>query len=169
VKRLERKQKEEYEFKNTGLAKQADFLRKMSDWMEDGLRVKLEEELGPVPQNLLQVISAGESLLEDRLHLLKIADTYGWSAVAEFTATDLARNEAEEKKLKKIAKEKEAKQAKLNERKWAAKNKVAHGEDESLDDSFSAADILDNSYDDDDGESPWHISDNVDITSDGEE
>ena len=124
VKRLERKQKEEYEFKNTGLAKQADFLRKMSDWMEDGLRVKLEEELGPVPQNLLQVISAGESLLEDRLHLLKIADTYGWSAVAEFTATDLARDEAEEKKLKKIAKEKEAKQAKLNERKWAAKKKL---------------------------------------------
>ena len=124
VKRLERKQKEDFDFKNPGLAKQADFLQKMSDWMEDGLKVKLEEELGPVPQDLLQVITTGESLLEERLHLLKIADTHGWPAVAEFTATDLARDEAEEKKLKRIVKEKEAKQAKLNDKKWAAKKKL---------------------------------------------
>ena len=104
VKRLERKQKEVYEFKNPGLAKQAVFLQKVGwmDWMEDSLKTKLEEKLGPAPPDLLQVITTGESLLEDRLHLLKIADTYGWSAVAEFTATDLARDEAEEKKLKKI-------------------------------------------------------------------
>ena len=100
------------------------FLQKVGDWMENNLKTKLEEKLGSALPDLLQVITTGESLLEDRLHLLKIADTYGWSAVAEFTATDLARDEAEEKKLKKIAKEKEAKQAKLNERKWAAKKKL---------------------------------------------
>ena len=121
VKRLERKQKEVYEFKNPGLAKQAVFLQKVGDWMEDSLKTKLEEKLGPAPPDLLQVITTGESLLEDRLHLLKIADTYGWSAVAEFTATDLARDEAEEKKLKKIAKELEAKQEKA--RKWTVRKK----------------------------------------------
>ena len=30
-------------------------------------------------------------------------------------------------------------------------------------------DFLDKTYDDDDGEPPWHISDNIDITSDDEE
>ena len=90
VKRLERKQREDYEFKNLGLAKQADFLL-------DGRQFKrqaAEEKLGPAPPDLLQVITAGESLLEDRLHLLKTADAYGWPAVDEFTATDLARHKA---------------------------------------------------------------------------
>jgi hypothetical protein len=47
------------------------------------------------------MITTGESLL-------KIADKWGWSAVTELTSTDLARSEAEEKKLEKVAKAQEA-------------------------------------------------------------
>ena len=47
--------------------------------------------------------------------------------------------------------------------------KAAYGEGDSLENSFSVADIPDKTYDDNDGEPPWHISDNIDITSDDEE
>ena len=63
VKRLERKQKEVYEFNNPGLAKQAVFLQKVGDWMENNLKTKLEEKLGSAPPYLLQVITMSESLL----------------------------------------------------------------------------------------------------------
>ena len=117
VKKLERRQKDTYEYKNVGIQKQAEFLQQVGDWMEDGLRVKLEAELGTVPDDLQKVITTGESLVIERLHLLKIADKWGWSAVTEFTTTDLARTEAEEKKLKKIAKASEAKLEKQKEHK----------------------------------------------------
>ena len=70
-----------------------------------------------MPDDLQKVITTGESLVIERLHLLKIADKWGWSAVTEFTTTDLARTEAEEKKLKKIAKANEAKLEKQKEHK----------------------------------------------------
>ena len=56
---------------------------------------------------------SGESLVGERLHLLKVSDTWVWEAVMEFTFTALARSETEEKKLKKIAKASEAKLEKL--------------------------------------------------------
>ena len=117
VKKLERKQRDSYQFKNTGIAKQAEFLQQVGDWLEDSLKTKLEKEMGRVPTGLQKVITAGESLIAERLHLLKIADTYGWSAVTEFISTELARSEAEEKKLKKIAKANEAKLEKVRGRK----------------------------------------------------
>ena len=122
VKKLERKQKDTFQFKNVGIAKQAEFLQQVGDWMEDSLKTKLEAKLGTVPTELQQVISAGESLVGERLHLLKIADTWGWTAVTEFTSTDLARTEAEEKKLKKIAKANEAKLEKQRDKKFGKRN-----------------------------------------------
>ena len=121
VAKLERKQKDSFEFKNVGIAKQAEFLHQMGDWMEDSLKTNLEVQLGRLPLELQKVISTGESLVEERLHLLKIADKWGWSAVTEFTTTDLARSEAEEKKLKKIAKTQEAKLEKQREQKRGKK------------------------------------------------
>ena len=44
VKKLERKQKDSYQFKNTGIAKQAEFLQQAGDWLEDSLKTKLEKE-----------------------------------------------------------------------------------------------------------------------------
>jgi hypothetical protein len=117
VKKLERKQKDNFDFKNKGIEKQATFVQEMGEWLEDNLRIKLETEMGLLPAGLQEVIKAGEKLLGDRLHLLKIADLYGWGAVTEFTATELARNEAEEKKLKKIVKQNELKQEKAKEKK----------------------------------------------------
>ena len=122
VKKLERKQKDTFQFKNVGIAKQAEFLQQVGDWMEDSLKAKLEAKLGRVPTELQEVITAGESLVGERLHLLKIANTWGWTAVTEFTSTDLARTEVEEKKLKKIAKANEAKLEKQRDRKFGKRN-----------------------------------------------
>ena len=48
---------------------------------------------------------SGEEKLNERTHLLKIADKYGWESAKEFVSEDLARDEKEEKKLQKIRKE----------------------------------------------------------------
>ena len=45
---------------------------------------------------------SGEEKLNERTHLLKIADKYGWDSAKEFVSEDLARDEKEEKKLQKI-------------------------------------------------------------------
>ena len=115
VKRLERHKKDEFVFTNNGVAKQAKFLTTVQDWMHEELQMKLEAKYGQLPSSLKDVISAGENLLTERLHLLKIAYQYGWGAVTEFTEVELARNEVEEKKLKKIMKDSELKRAKARE------------------------------------------------------
>ena len=74
VRKLERKQKDIFAFKNKGIEKQAVFVQEMGEWLEDNLRIKLEAEMGLLPAGLQDVIKAGEQLLGDRLHLLKIAD-----------------------------------------------------------------------------------------------
>ena len=117
VRKLERKQKDIFAFKDKGIEKQAVFIQEVGEWLEDNLRTELETVVGLFPAGLKDVIKAGEKLLEDRLHLLKIADLYGWPAVAEFTATELARNETEEKKLKKIVKQNELRNEKVREKK----------------------------------------------------
>ena len=98
VAKLERKQRDTFDYKNMGITKQAAFLHQLGDWVEDSLKASLEAELGKLPSELQKVITTGESLVEERLHLLKIADKWGWSAVTEFTTRDLARSEAGEKK-----------------------------------------------------------------------
>ena len=117
LQRLERQRKDDYVFTNNGVAKQAKFINTVEDWVQDELQVKLEAEIGHLPRSLKDVISAGEKILSDRRHLLKIADRYGWGAVTEFTEVELARNEVEEKKLKKIMKASELKKAKARESK----------------------------------------------------
>ena len=67
------------------------------------MKTSLEAQLERLPSELQRVITTGESLLEERLHLLKIANKWGCWAVTKFTPMDLARSKAEEKKLKKIA------------------------------------------------------------------
>ena len=74
---LQRKKKEEeYVFKTEGAKKQASFVTKMTDWIKDDLRSVLESEYGPLPDRVSSMISSGESVALERLHLLKIADTY---------------------------------------------------------------------------------------------
>ena len=92
VKSLERHTKDEYVFKTTGVSKQATFIVSVEDWVHDELKAKLEAEYGSLPNTVKEVISAGEKLLSDRFHLLKIADKWGWPAVSEFTEVELFRN-----------------------------------------------------------------------------
>ena len=74
AKKLERRQKDTHEYKNNGIANQAEFLQQIEDWMEGMIKVKLEAELGVVPAELQQVVTAGELLVGERPYLLKIAD-----------------------------------------------------------------------------------------------
>ena len=53
--------------------------------------------------------------MSDRFHLLKIADKWGWPAVEEFTEVELARNEQDAKKIKKIMKANKARIGKARE------------------------------------------------------
>ena len=128
VKKLERQQQlGAHTFTNSGIEKQAEFIREVGNWVEDSLKTKLEAELGEVPKELKKVVETGEKLLAERLHLLRIADRFGWSAVQEFTSIELARTDSEEKKLKKIMKSNEAKLEKQREaKKFKPKHSFFH-------------------------------------------
>ena len=43
--------------------------------------------------------------MNERTHLLNIADKYGWNSAKQFVSEDLAKDEKEVKKLQKIRKE----------------------------------------------------------------
>ena len=73
--------------------------------MAEDLRDALEDQYGDLPEALEEVIKAGEAKLGDRLHLLKLADKYGWASVTDFQEEELARSPSEEKKLKRIRKD----------------------------------------------------------------
>ena len=66
VKKLERKQRDTYQYKNTGIAKQSEFLQQAGDWLEDSLKTKLEKEMGRVPTGLQEVITAVIHLGRDK-------------------------------------------------------------------------------------------------------
>ena len=68
--------------------------------------------------------------MEEGLHLLKIADKWGWSAVTEFSSTDLSRFEAEKKKIKKITKAQEAKLEKQRDLKRGEEDPLLPGNQE---------------------------------------
>ena len=92
VKRLEGEKKEK-EFKDAGIEKQAEFVREVGAWLKDDLIEGLEQELGRVPSSHRDIVKKGELLVEDRVHILRVADKYGWAGVAEFLDEELARNE----------------------------------------------------------------------------
>ena len=74
----------------------------------------LEMEYGPVSDSLKEFIKNGESLVHDRIQLLRVADKYGWSGATDFQEEELARDAREDKKLKAIRKEQEARKDKKN-------------------------------------------------------
>ena len=105
--------KKEKEWQNKGIRKQAEFAMEIRDYHEE-LRLRLEMEYGPVSDSLKDFIKNGESLVHDRIHLLRVADKYGWSGATDFQEEELARDAREEKKLKAIRKEHEARKDKKN-------------------------------------------------------
>ena len=58
VAKLERKQRDTFDYKNVGISKQAAFLHQLGDWVEDSLKASLEAELGKLPSEFQKVINA---------------------------------------------------------------------------------------------------------------
>ena len=103
--KLEKKQKAHIEFKSEGIRKQHEFNVKVKESFGK-LRDEMKEAVaGKIPENLDDTIKEGEDLLDERLHTLKIADEFGWSAVRVFEMEDLARKKKKEKKLSQLRKE----------------------------------------------------------------
>ena len=100
LEKIESKKKEK-EWANTGIKKQAEFAIDIREYHEE-LNVRLEMEFGPVSDSLREFIKQGESKVHNRVHLLKIADKYGWAGATDFQEEELARDGKEEKKLKVI-------------------------------------------------------------------
>ena len=69
-----------------------------------------------IPSTITDQLSIGDRLVEDRIHLMKIADEYGWGAVVDFQKEELARTAEEERKIRRLRKAKIA-QAKLDKEK----------------------------------------------------
>ena len=106
LEKMENKKKEK-EWSNSGIKKQAEFAIGIREYHEE-LNVRLEMEYGPVSDSLQEFIKQGESKVHNRIHLLKVADKYGWAGATDFQEEELARDEKEEKKLKAIRKDFEA-------------------------------------------------------------
>ena len=105
-------EKKEKEWSNNGIRKQAEWAMQVRDDQEE-LRASLQAKLGDeFSGSLKELVKAGEKRVNDRIHLLRIADKFGWAGANDFVEEELARDEKEEKKLKSIRKEFEAKKEK---------------------------------------------------------
>ena len=60
--------------------------------------------VGGIPQAITDQLAIGDKLIEDRVVLMKVADEFGWSACTEFDKEEIAHNEKEEKKIKRLRK-----------------------------------------------------------------
>ena len=74
-----------------------------------------------IPETLEQVIKTGETIMDNRLLFLQVAEEFGWPAVKTFQSEDLARDKKKEKKLTLMRKELLVRKAKL----YNAKKKPA--------------------------------------------
>ena len=121
VKRLEKleSRKKEKEWKSTGLEKQALFAQEVIDYNEE-LAIRLEMEYGTIDNpELKEFVRKGEKVVTDRLHLLKVANRFGWSGATDFEKEELGRNEKEEKLLRQIRKDHEARLDKKGKQKYS--------------------------------------------------
>ena len=104
-------QMKEKDWSNTGIRKQAEWVIQIRDYNEE-LHSRLQAEFGEFSGSLNEFVKAGEKLVHDRIHLLRIADKFGWAGANDFMEEELARDEKEERNLKVIRKEFEAKREK---------------------------------------------------------
>ena len=71
------RQRSKYEWKNEGVHHQATFNNEVQDWLAEKLRTSLEDHFhGRIPADLEETIKSGEEMLNERTHLLKIADKF---------------------------------------------------------------------------------------------
>ena len=114
-------QKKEKDWSNAGIRKQAEWAIEIRDYHEE-LHSRLQAEFGEFSGSLNKFVHAGEKRVHDRIHLLRIADKFGWAGANDFVEEELARDEKEEKKLKGIRKEFEAKREKKGQGSGKVKN-----------------------------------------------
>ena len=106
----------EKKFSKAGCEKQYRFNNELIDIFSIDMRRRLEDHFEEIPGDLEELIREGEKKVEDRNHILKIADELGWLGVEKYEKDELARDEKEEKKISKIRKELiESKNAKTNQ------------------------------------------------------
>ena len=121
-------EKKRKDWSNTGIRKQAEWVIKVRDHQEE-LRARLQAEFGEFGGSLNELVKAGEKLVHDRIHLLRIADRFGWEGANDFMEEELARDEKEEKKLKAIRKKYGTKRGKKGQGSASGRNNSSYKND----------------------------------------
>ena len=121
-------EKKRKDWSNTGIRKQAEWVIQVRDHQEE-LRARLQAEFGEFSGSLNELVKAGEKLVHDRIHLLRIADRFGWEGANDFMEEELARDEKEEKKLKAIRKKYGTKRGKKGQGSASSRNNSSYKND----------------------------------------
>ena len=106
---MQRKAKlSEYKFSRPGTNKNTQFAEEVRKAYSTDMRKVLRKVFGSagIPQVVCDQLAIGDKLVDDRIHLMKIADEYGWGALADFQKEELARSAEEERKLRRLRKAK---------------------------------------------------------------
>ena len=77
----------------------------MKELMGDKLRSELRNHFeGWIHDKIDKIIKEGETKFDDQNHKLKIADEFGFWGLDEFVKEELARDDREEKQIKRLRK-----------------------------------------------------------------
>ena len=82
----------EKKFSKAGCEKQYRFNNELIDIFSIDMRRRLEDHFEEIPGDLEELIREGEKKVEDRNHILKIADELGWLSVKKYEKDELARD-----------------------------------------------------------------------------
>ena len=106
---LERRSKlREKRFTRGGTEKNVKFAEDVRKAYSVDMRSVCRRLFGPdgTPQAILDQLAVGDKLVEDRIVCMRVADEFGWAECEEFEKDEIARNEKEEKNIKRLWKEK---------------------------------------------------------------
>ena len=109
----------EVKFSRAGTEKNVQFAEEVRKAYSTDMKRILRKMFSPddIPSIISDQLSKGDKLVEDRIHLMKIADEYGWGACVDFQKEELARNADEERKIRRLRKAKLAQIKQEKERK----------------------------------------------------
>ena len=98
----------EIKFSRSGTEKNAKFAEDVRQTYSVEMRRILRRIFTPaeVPKTILDQLAKGDALVADRIHVMRIADEYGWQACLDFQKEELARTSEEARKIKRLRKEK---------------------------------------------------------------
>ena len=121
----------EVKFSRAGTEKNVKFAEDVRQAYSTDMKRILRKMFSPadIPAIISDQLSKGDKIVEDRIHLMRVADEYGWAACVEFQKEELARNAEEERKIRRLRKEKAAqlKQSLEKKEKEEARKKAGFG------------------------------------------